>query len=193
MSYYPRRPVKSFQDLEVYQKLLAIAVIVVKGIPPKRPAPEVARPLESGDKSQRDILSKDQGNIGSGTVAALHECALSLPIKIAAAHSLRFGNTEQAIRILEEIMVGCNKIVVYLELYRDLYNSAPEVATGVDEASDNETGTGGHVIKDNGNIGSGTIELEFFEEQIKNILSIRFKILHLQRSWIKFTPSIGKK
>ena len=158
MTYYPRRPVKSFQDLEVYQKLLAIAVIVVKGIPPKRPAPEVARPLESGDKSQRDLLSEDQGNLGSGTVVALHECALSLPIKIAAAHSLRFGNTDQAIRILEEIMVGCNKIVVYLELYRDLYNDHK-------------------------------IETEFFEEQVKNILSIRFKILHLQRSWIKFTPS----
>ena len=182
MTYYPRRPVKSFQDLEVYQKLLAIAVIVVKGIPPKRPAPEVARPLESGDKSQRDLLSEDQGNLGSGTVVALHECALSLPIKIAAAHSLRFGNTEQAVRILEEIMIGCNKIVVYLELYRDLYNGTGDVRS---EDQDN-IGSGA--------IGSGTIETEFFEEQIKNILSTRFKILHLQRSWVKFTPSeIGAK
>lgn len=127
MSYYPKRPVKSFQDLEVYQKLLAIGVAIVK-----RTAP--------------DVLNRE-----------LHDCVLSLPVKIAAAHSLRFGNSEQAIRILEEIMVGCNKIVVYLELYRDLYNE-------------------------------NKIELEFFEEQIKNILSTRFKILHLQRSWIKFTP-----
>src|SRR3989344_4222096 len=126
MTYYPRRPVKSFQDLEVYQKLLAIAVVVVKRIAPKRPAPEVARPLESEDKSQKGLVSTEgnigTGTFGSGTVAALHECALSLPIKIVAAHSLRFGNTEQAVRILEEIMVGCNKIVVYLELHRDLYN-----------------------------------------------------------------------
>ena len=28
--YYPRRPVKSFQDLEVYQKLLAVSVAVAK-------------------------------------------------------------------------------------------------------------------------------------------------------------------
>ena len=144
MTYYPRRPVKSFQDLEVYQKLLAIAVVVVKRIGTR-------------DEGTGDVLSEDQGNIGSGTIKDLHECALSLPIKIAAAHSLRFGNTEQAVRILEEIMIGCNKIVVYLELYRDIYN-------------DNK------------------IEIEFFEEQIKNILSTRFKILHLQRSWIKFTP-----
>lgn len=129
MNYYPKRPVKSFQDLEVYQKLLAIAVAIVK--------------------------KTGQGD--SGTIKDLHDCVLSLPVKIAAAHSLRFGNSEQAIRILEEIMVGCNKIVVFLELYRDLYNN-------------NE------------------IEVEFFEEQIKNILSTRFKILHLQRSWIKFTP-----
>jgi len=125
MNYYPKRPVKSFQDLEVYQKLLAISVVIVKKIPLN---------MEIG-------LTKD-----------LHDCMLSLPIKIAAAHSLRFGNSEQAIRILEEIMVGCNKTVVYLELYRDLYNQ------------------------------TGSIELSFFEEQIKNILSTRFKILHLQRS-----------
>jgi len=131
MNYYPKRPVKSFQDLEVYQKLLAISVVIVKKIPLN---------MEIG-------LTKD-----------LHDCMLSLPIKIATAHSLRFGNSEQAIRILEEIMVGCNKTVVYLELYRDLYNQ------------------------------TGSIELSFFEEQIKNILSTRFKILHLQRSWIKFTP-----
>jgi len=181
MTYYPRRPVKSFQDLEVYQKLLAIAVVIAK-----RTAPEVVRPLESGDKSQGNILSKDQDNIGSGTRndirGKLIETAFDLPIKIAAAHSLRFGNTEQAVRILEEIMIGCNKIVVYLELYRDLYNGTGDVR------SEDQDNIG------SGTIGSGTIELEFFEEQIKNILSTRFKILHLQRSWVKFTPSeIGVK
>lgn len=143
MSYYPKRPVKSFQDLEVYQKLLAIAVTLVKRIALNRPSADVDR---SCKHVPADVFIQD-----------LRDCVLSLPIKIAAAHSLRFGNSEQAIRILEEIMVGCNKIVVYLELYRDLYN-------------DNK------------------IETEFFDEQIKNILSTRFKILHLQRSWIKFTP-----
>ena len=132
MTYYPKKPVKSFQDLEVYQKLLAIAVMIGKRIP---------------------------ANVNNSLIQNMHDCALSLPVKIAAAHSLRFGNSEQAIRILEEIMVGCNKIVVYLELYRDLYND-------------------------------DKIETEFFEEQIKNILSTRFKILHLQRSWIKFTPKV---
>ncbi len=148
MNYYPKRPVKSFQDLEVYQKLLAIAVAVAKRIGTK------ASEDEKGNGSATAVCNK----VGTGTIGSvLLQTAFDLPIKIAAAHSLRFGNSEQAIRILEEIMVGCNKIVVYLELYRDLYN-------------DNK------------------VELEFFEEQIKNILSARFKILHLQRSWIKFTP-----
>ena len=143
MNYYPKRPVKSFQDLEVYQKLLAISVVIVKRITLERPSADLDRICKH---VPADVLIQD-----------IQDCVLSLPIKIAAAHPLRFGNSGQAIRILEEIMVGCNKIVVYLELYRDLYN-------------DNK------------------IELEFFEDQIKNILSTRFKILHLQRSWIKFTP-----
>lgn len=155
MSYYPKRPVKSFQDLEVYQKLLAIAVVIVK-----RTVPEVVTEIvgtSSNEIGTEGHAIKRSGNVGSGTIKDLHDCVLSLPIKIAAAHSLRFGNTEQAIRLLEEIMVGCNKVIVHLELYRDLYNNK--------------------------------IETEFFEEQIKNILSVRFKVLHLQRSWIKFTPS----
>jgi len=30
--YYPKRPVKSFRDLEVYQKLLAVSVAIAKRI-----------------------------------------------------------------------------------------------------------------------------------------------------------------
>jgi len=30
--YYPKRPVKSFQDLEVYQKLLAVSVAIAKKV-----------------------------------------------------------------------------------------------------------------------------------------------------------------
>lgn len=118
--HYPRRPVKSFQDLEVYQKLLAISVAIAKRV-----------------KSEK--------------VTAM---ALDLPVKVATAHSLRFGDQTRAIEALEEIMLHCNILVVYLEQYRDIKNK--------------------------------TIETEFFEEQIKNLLSTRMKILHLQMSWKKF-------
>jgi len=129
MSYtnnYPKRPVKSFQDLEVYQKLLAVSVAIVKRV----------------------------------TSEKMTAMALDLPVKVATAHSLRFGDQVRAIETLEEIMLNCNLLVVYLEQYRDIENKE--------------------------------IEPEFFEEQIKNLLSTRTKILHLQMSWKKFAKDHAK-
>jgi len=129
MSYtnnYPKRPVKSFQDLEVYQKLLAVSVAIAKRV----------------------------------TSEKMTAMALDLPVKVATAHSLRFGDQVRAIETLEEIMLNCNLLVVYLEQYRDIENKE--------------------------------IEPEFFEEQIKNLLSTRTKILHLQMSWKKFAKDYVK-
>lgn len=125
MYSYPKRPIKSFQDLEVYQKTLAVSVAIAK------------RVLHDHEIS-----------------AKLSQCSLSLPELIASAHSMRFSNPQKAIDLLEEAMLNCNLVVVYLEQYRDIYN------------------------KD--------IEVEFFEEQIKTLLSSRMKIMHLQMSWKKF-------
>jgi len=125
--YYPKRPVKSFRDLEVYQKLLAVSVAIAKRV-----------------KSEKVITM-----------------ALDLPVKIAAAHSLRFGGQTRAIEALEEVMLNCNLLAVYLEQYRDIKNK--------------------------------NIEVEFFEEQIKNLLIVRMKILHLQRSWQKFAKEYANK
>ncbi len=120
MNYYPKRPIKSFLDLEVYQKLSAISVVIAKKI-------------------------KDEKIV---------DLALDLPVKIATAHSLRFSNFDRAVQTLEEVMLNCNLLIVYLEQYRDIDNK------------DTET--------------------EFFEENIKSLLSTRFKIMHLQMSWKKF-------
>jgi hypothetical protein len=119
-TYYPKRPVKSFQDLEVYQKLLAVSVAVAKKV-----------------KSEK-----------------ICRLALGLPVKIATAHSLRFGDQPKAVQILEEAMLDCNILIVYLEQYRDIEN------------------------KD--------IGIEFFDEQVKNLLLTRTKVMHLQMSWKKF-------
>ena len=133
-NYYPKRPVKSFQDLEVYQKLLAVSVAIAKRV----------------------------------TSEKMTAMALDLPVKVATAHSLRFGDQVRAIETLEEIMLNCNLLVVYLEQYRDIEN-LPAGKAGK------------------------TIEPEFFEEQIKNLLSTRMKILHLQRSWQKFAQEYANK
>ena len=138
-NYYPRRPVKSFQDLEVYQKLLAVSVAAAK-------------------------------KIKSDKILAL---ALDLPVKIATAHSIRFSDQLGAIAKLEEAMLDCNILVVYLEQYRDIENTG-------------DKGRNGTGSKDKGKIGTGTVETAFFEEQIKNLLTVRMKILHLQMSWKKF-------
>lgn len=127
MNYYPKRPVKSFQDLEVYQKLLAVSVAAAK-------------------------------RIKSDSIVTL---ALDLPAKIASAHSFRFSDFHRASETLEQAMLDCNLLVVRLEQYRDIDNPST-------------------------NSGQAKIENEFFEEQIKALLSCRFKIMHLQASWKKF-------
>lgn len=132
MKFSPRRPIKSFQDLEVYQKLLAVSVAVVKRI------------------SLKGLTLSRQGE-------TLINLALELPVKIATAHSVRFSDKAKGIAILEEVMLGTNILIVYLEQYRDIEN------------------------KD--------IEIEFFEEQISSLSICRWKVMHLARSWEKFSQT----
>ena len=128
--FTPRRPIKSFTDLEVYQKLLNVAVVVVKKTTPGK-----------------DETLKSQ----------LCDILLSLPMKIAEAHSARFSDKTKGLAVLEEVMLGCKRAVVFLELYRDLAESG--------------------------------IENEFFEEHIKNLQTVRWKVMHLARSWEKFSQT----
>ncbi|MBI2008126.1 hypothetical protein HYS82_00530 [Candidatus Amesbacteria bacterium] len=91
--FTPKRPIKSFQDLEIYQKLLAVSVAVAKRITDEKTIP----------------------------------LALDLPVKIATAHSYRFSDKIKALAVLEETMLGCNLLIVYLEQYRDIQNTDIEV------------------------------------------------------------------
>lgn len=91
--FTPKRPIKSFQDLEIYQKLLGVSVGVAKRI-----------------KNEKTVSS-----------------SLDLPVKIATAHSYRFSDKTKAIAILEEVMLGCNLLIVYLEQYRDIENTDIEI------------------------------------------------------------------
>ncbi len=172
--FSPKRPVKSFLDLEIYQKALAICVVVVKNI--------------SGQQELQDMV-------------------LAIPRLIATAHSLRFSDHEKSIAILEDCMLKCNLAVVYLEQYRDLWRPAPDVARPL-ESGDSVTVLSSSLVEDqvdsgrsqndgNGdnstsagklpegkfNFGTGA---GFFEEQTKNLLSLRMKIMRLQISWKKF-------
>lgn len=99
-SYYPKRPIKSFQDLEVYQKLLAVSAITVKRI------------MENSGKKQNELVKTLAGK--------LTDHLLAIPVMLASAHSMRFSYPAEAIKKLEETMLYSNLSVVYLEQYRDV-------------------------------------------------------------------------
>lgn len=168
-SFYPKKPLRSFQDLEVYQKTLEASVLLckkIKGLASEigRPVPEVAGP--SGSKKRVPKLQHRQGlasataesNFGSGIsemiVKNMLPCALGIPHSIAEAHSLRFGDHSGAIASMEKAMLNCNKMVVYLEQFRDICGAE--------------------------------IEWEFFDDLIKKYTFVRRKMLNLERSWEKF-------
>ncbi len=117
-NYFPKKPVKSFQDLDIYQRALEasrsaaeIALSFDKPVPksPKRKELKKNGILENGLKIVRETIIKN-----------MLPCALGLPHLIAEAHSLRFGSQQDCIILLEKAMVNCNKMVVYLEQVRDI-------------------------------------------------------------------------
>ena len=218
-SYTPKKAVKNFKDLEVYQKALEGSVFAADEIinflkASKRSRADIAK--AEVDKSQNDGTEENgyaakngnvgsgdngtgnretengyaanngnvgsgdngtgnretengyaanNGNVGSGTVdyEVLIEqsiiknmvwCALSIPHLIAESHSKRFGTEDECLKILDEVMLKCNKMVVYLEQTRDIL----------------QTG----------------IESERFNEEINKYFYIRRKVLNLQRVWRKY-------
>ena len=105
--YYPRRPIRSFQDLQVYQKTLGLAVTIVK------------KTKKQTGKNALNIMEIDK-NITEN----LTKTVMAIPRLITTAHSLRFGNPVKAINRLEKTMLNCNLAIYYLELFRDIVNPA---------------------------------------------------------------------
>lgn len=98
--FIPKRVIRSFRDLEIYQR---------------------------SSKASVDTMKKIIPFIGDGFPIKdeMTRCCLSIPTQIAEAHSRRFEGKEDALRLLEESMVGCNRMVVYLEQVRDILS--PEI------------------------------------------------------------------
>ena len=182
-TFVPRQPVKSFQDLEVYQKLENIAVIVVKRLLP-----------ESANQHPRVQAIAEK----------LFDNLLAIPVIIASAHSRRFGKQNEAILKLDEAMLRCNVAVVYLEQYRDLrqtnsndkiqmtnqtqnskFKNADTERPNADIIRDCEHVPADNCVRPEPREGQGA-DVEFFEEQVKSLLFCRSKLLHLQMSWKKF-------
>lgn len=95
--FTPRKPVKTFRDLDIYQQTMKCAVIVVKSIRPKLAT--LKYPFLEG----------------------ITDCAMTVPLSIGEAHSIRFGNFALGISLLEKAMSGCNKMIIYLEHSKGMY------------------------------------------------------------------------
>lgn len=95
--FVPKKPVRSFRDLEVYQKMLECAVLISKNIAP--------------------FLSKQQYQFAE----RLEESALAVPLLLAEAHSLRFADFALGLGYLEKAMSSANKMVVYLEHAKGIF------------------------------------------------------------------------
>ena len=101
--FTPRKPVRSFRDLDIYQKTLECSVLVVKNLVP--------------------TLKKLKYQFEENMV----NCAMSIPLFISEAHSLRFASFEGGVILLEKSMSGCNKMIVYLEQMKGVYGSKVDV------------------------------------------------------------------
>lgn len=100
--YNPKKPVKSFQDLEIYQKTLELSVFVANVI------------VENFNKKTK------KSEVKIKIVNNLAACALNIPHLLAESHSCRFGTGTKCLDLLDEAMLQCNKAVVYLEQTRDI-------------------------------------------------------------------------
>lgn len=101
--YSPKKVVRSFRDLEVYQRPIECSVIIVAELIP--------------------ILTKDKFPLVEG----MRDCALSIPLRVAEAHGQRFSDFAKATATLEVAMQGCNKMIVYLEQAAGLSHNADGV------------------------------------------------------------------
>lgn len=97
--FQPKKPVRSFRDLEVYAKTMECAVLICKDLQPK--------------------LAKLKYNFLENMI----NCCMSVPLYVAESHSLRFSDFKVGVATLEKAMQGCNKMIVYLEQALGLYGS----------------------------------------------------------------------
>ena len=126
--FTPKKLVRSFRDLDVYQRMMECAVIITKDL----------KPILVRFGTEEDIGKKGKGkgstsgNVGTGTVKYdflenMINCSMSVPLYIGEAHSTRFADFAGGVSLLEKAMAGCNKMVVYLEQIKGVYGSKVNV------------------------------------------------------------------
>ncbi len=159
-TYNPKKAVKNFTDLEVYQKSLEAGVFIANAIFKvfQEKQKKAIKESSANKNAKKNIETKDLVNeisdVKEYVIKNMIACALSIPHLIAESHSNRFGSSEKCLLMLDQVMLNCNKMVVYLEQTRDICETE--------------------------------LEVEQFEEQTKKYFYIRRKVLNLQRVWRKY-------
>lgn len=97
--YTPKKAIRSFRDLEVYQKSSECSVIISVDVVPR---------LEKLNYKYADKIL---------------EVALAVPLLIAEGHSLRFADFALALGFIEKAMSSCNKVIVYLDQAKGIYGT----------------------------------------------------------------------
>jgi hypothetical protein len=89
-NFKPKKPVRTFRDLEIYQKTIECAVLITKDLMPNLVRQKYAY------------------------AERLADCAMSVPLLVAEAHSIRFADFALGVGYLEKAMASANKMIVYL-------------------------------------------------------------------------------
>jgi hypothetical protein len=105
----------------------------------------------------------------------LSDCCMKIPHFIDEAHSRRFDDKPKSMKLMEETLFLCNKVVVDLEQARDIYGAEPKNAA--------TAGAGTLSATAGGNIG---IDRVVVEEIIKKYFYARQKVFNLDKAWKKF-------
>ncbi|PIP87425.1 hypothetical protein COW81_00350 [Candidatus Campbellbacteria bacterium CG22_combo_CG10-13_8_21_14_all_36_13] len=160
--FTPKKPIKNFSDLDVYQKSHEISVLLCNHILQStiKPRAKIKISEDKNNKgkitkgSKKKLIDSSHISIEEYVLKGIIPCSLGIPHLIAESHSYRFGSQNDCIILLEKVMVNCNKMVVYLEQIRDL--------------------------------GGSTADVEMIDRCIADYFLLRRKVLNLQRSWSKF-------
>ncbi len=118
--YLPKKPVKTFKDLDVYQLALEANVFVINTI-----AASFDGQSKKG-KNKNVSNGNEAKEIKTTIIKTLINCACAIPHLIAEAHSFRFGSQKECLILLEKVMLNCNKMAVYLDQCRDICGTGLE-------------------------------------------------------------------
>lgn len=148
--YKTKKPIRGFRDLEIYQMAQQLAIEIIKTIQP--------------------FLAEKRYN----SEKVFCEMALSIPMHMANAHTQRFDDAEKAIKTLDQVIVNCNNMIVFLEQIKQIYAEKPDEAVVKKDNKQEKTST---------NLTETHKVFMLCEELINKYNRVRIKTVNLLKAW----------